>query len=114
MITNKANIARQQFSLEITVGNLMNPIEGNYYVYITTNPGRTTLYIGVTNDLQRRMFEHYKNRGNPDSFAGNYYCHKLIYYEYFTDIKQAIMREKELKKLSRKAKQDLIARVNPK
>ncbi len=50
-----------------------------YYVYILTNPGKTILYIGVTNNLQRRLDEHRANKGKPTTFAGKYYCHKLIY-----------------------------------
>ena len=86
---------------------------GNYYVYITTNPGKTVLYTGVTNDLRRRIAEHYLNRGNPKTFAGKYYCYKLIYIEHFFDIKQAIYREKEIKNMTRKKKEELIALKNP-
>ncbi len=86
----------------------------NFYVYITTNPGKTVLYIGVTNDLKRRLLEHYQNKGNAKSFAGKYYCYKLIYFEFYTDIDQAIAREKEIKDLSRKKKEELISTKNPK
>jgi putative endonuclease len=85
----------------------------NYYVYITTNPGKTVLYIGVTNDLQTRIAKHQKNKGDKRTFAGRYYCYKLVYYEHFPDIKQAIQREKELKKFSRKKKEELIKQKNP-
>ncbi len=88
--------------------------KGNYFVYITTNPGKTVLYTGVTNDLSRRLLEHYKNRGSKKNFAGKYYCYKLLYYEYFTDINQAIFREKEIKNLSREKKEELIRNKNPK
>jgi len=84
----------------------------NYYVYITTNPIRTVLYIGVTNNLSRRLQEHAENAGNPNSFAGKYYCHNLVYYEHFPDINYAIAREKELKKWSRAKKNALIASIN--
>ena len=87
---------------------------GNYYVYITTNPGKTVLYTGVTNDLKRRLIEHYEHRGNKSTFAGRYYCYKLVYYEYYSDINQAICREKEIKNLNRKGKEELIASMNPK
>ncbi|MFC2088628.1 GIY-YIG nuclease family protein [Calditrichota bacterium] len=87
---------------------------GNYYVYITTNPGKTVLYTGVTNNLQRRLSEHYKNKGNKKSFVGRYYCYKLIYYEHYPDINQAILREKEIKNMSRKKKEQLISTGNPK
>ena len=88
--------------------------KGNYFIYITTNPGKTVLYTGVTNDLTRRILEHYKNRGNKKSFAGKYYCYKLLHYEYFNDINQAIIREKEIKNLSREKKEELIRSKNPK
>ena len=88
--------------------------KGNYYVYITTNPGKTVLYTGVTNDLSRRLLEHYQNRGNKNNFAGKYYCYKLLYYEYFTDINQAIFREKDIKNLNREKKEELINNKNPK
>ncbi|MCW9066008.1 MAG: GIY-YIG nuclease family protein [Ignavibacteriaceae bacterium] len=87
--------------------------KGNYYVYITTNPGKTVLYTGVTNDLKRRVYEHHKNKGNKKNFAGKYYCYKLLYYEYFTSISQAIVREKEIKDMSRAKKEELIKIKNP-
>lgn len=68
-----------------------------YYVYITSNPGKTTFYIGVTNNLYRRLAEHYENRGKAGSFAGKYYCYNLLYYEEVQFIQDAIAREKELK-----------------
>ncbi len=86
----------------------------NYYIYITTNPGRTVLYIGVTNNLKRRLQEHWEDgQEKRQSFAGRYFCYNLIYYEYFQDINQAIARETELKKWSRSKKEILIARRNP-
>jgi putative endonuclease len=85
----------------------------NFYVYIVTNPVKTVLYIGVTNDSRRRLYEHNENKGSKKSYAGKYYCHNLIYYEHFTHIEYAIEREKELKKWSRKKKEMLIASTNP-
>ena len=85
----------------------------NFYVYITTNPEKTVLYIGVTNDLDRRLSEHKENKGNHQTFAGKYYCYNLVYYEHFSDINHAIAREKELKKWRREKKESLIASVNP-
>jgi len=87
---------------------------GNYYVYITTNPGKTVLYTGMTNDLSRRMQEYFENRGKKKNFAERYFCYKLIYYEHFFEVKQAIMREKEIKNMSRKKKEELIVFKNPK
>lgn len=85
----------------------------NYFVYIVTNPTKTVLYIGVTNDLERRLNEHFENRGNPSTFAGKYYCYNLIYWERFPDINYAIQREKEIKKWSRIKKNKLIETTNP-
>ncbi|WP_460694508.1 GIY-YIG nuclease family protein [Mucilaginibacter puniceus] len=85
----------------------------NFYVYITTNPIKTVLYVGVTNDLRRRLYEHTENKGNKSTFAGKYYCHNLIYYEHFTHIEHAIQREKEIKKWSRQKKAALIESLNP-
>jgi putative endonuclease len=86
----------------------------NYFVYITTNPTRTVLYVGVTNDLSVRIQQHYENRGNKESFAGRYYCYNLIYYERFQYINDAIAREKEIKKWRREKKEKLISSMNPK
>lgn len=85
----------------------------NYYVYITTNPGKKVLYTGITNELRSRVAEHRENKGDKRTFAGRYYCYNLIYYEHFPDIKQAIQREKEIKNMSRKKKEELIAKMNP-
>jgi len=87
--------------------------EYNFYVYITTNPGKEVLYTGVTNDLSQRIIEHYLNRGNPKTFSGRYYCYLLIHWEHFKYINSAIAREKEIKGWSRKKKNDLIIRDNP-
>jgi putative endonuclease len=85
----------------------------NFYVYIITNPEKTVLYIGVTNNLIRRLQEHTENKGNDKTFAGKYYCYNLVYYEHFDHIEYAIAREKELKKWSRKKKDALIQSENP-
>ena len=84
----------------------------NYFVYITTNPGRTVLYIGVTNDLETRLQQHYSNRGNPATFAGKYNCHNLVYWERHQYIDHAIEREKELKQWRREKKICLISEFN--
>jgi putative endonuclease len=84
----------------------------NYFTYITTNPARTVLYVGMTNDVEQRIIEHFLNRGDKKTFAGRYYCYNLIYYERFDRPDYAIDREKELKAMSRKQKEELIATIN--
>jgi len=68
---------------------------------------------GVTNDLKVRMRQHFENRENKKTFAGKYYCHKLIFYEHYFDINQAIAREKNIKDMSNNKKEELIASKNP-
>ena len=83
------------------------------YVYILTNPTRTVLYIGVTNDLTRRLFEHSEGRGNVVKFTGKYQADLLIYFEICADAPQAIAREKQLKGWTRAKKVALINGFNP-
>jgi putative endonuclease len=87
----------------------------NYYVYIVTNKNKTVLYIGVTNNLKRRLYEHQQNAipFTHKSFAGKYNAYHLLYYERFEYIQQAIAREKELKGWRRSKKEDLINSINP-
>ena len=85
----------------------------SFYVYITTNPQKTVLYIGMTNDLVRRMDEHYQARGQAATFAGKYYCHRLIYWEFHQYVRNAIDREKEIKGWRREKKVALIKSINP-
>ena len=82
-----------------------------YYVYILTNDHGSTMYIGVTNDLKRRILEH-KNE-TADGFTKKYHVHKLVYFEDCHDINAAIEREKQLKKWTRSKKNALIERSNP-
>ena len=81
------------------------------YVYIVSNKNRTTLYIGVTSDLQERVFRHKSGEGS--AFTKQYNCTDLIYYEVFEDIESAIAREKQLKKWKRVYKNNLINEFNP-
>ncbi len=81
------------------------------FVYIMSNKVRSVLYIGVTNDLIRRVYEH-KNE-LVDGFTKKYKCKYLLYYEYFDDIENAIKREKQLKNWRKSWKLDLIKRMNP-
>ena len=91
----------------------MHKPDSVYFVYIVTNPNKTTLYTGVTNNLPARIVEHWENRNKPESFAGRYFCYNLIYYETFQYIQKAIAREKEIKKWNRTKKEALIQTKNP-
>ena len=82
-----------------------------YYLYIMTNKWDTTLYTGVTNNLKRRVYEH-KVRLMP-GFTKKYGICKLVYYEVFDDIYNAITREKQIKSGPRQKKRDLIDIMNP-
>jgi len=84
-----------------------------YNIYNTTNPEKTVLYTGVTNNLVFWLIQHWSNRGKDETFAGKYYCYNLIYYEDFQYIDQAIAREKEIKGWRRQKKLDLINTMNP-
>ncbi len=83
----------------------------NYHVYILTNKNKTVLYIGVTNHLRKRLFEHTEET-IKNSFSGRYKTHYLIYFEQFQNIEHAIAREKQLKKWSRKKKEVLVNSFN--
>ena len=82
-----------------------------YYVYMLTTVNHSVLYIGVTNTLARRVFEHKTNIGS--SFTQKYNVDKLVYYENFDSVEDAIKREKVLKKWNRSWKERLIKEVNP-
>ena len=87
----------------------------NYFVYIMTNQYRTTFYIGITNNIQRRISEHYFDSQNlKKSFAGKYNCIYLVYYEGYEYPNDAIQREKTIKKWRREKKNELISDFNPK
>ena len=81
-------------------------------IYILTNINNNALYTGVTNDLVRRIFEHRQGL-NPKSFSAKYNVTKLVYYESFHSIEEAISREKQIKGGSRKKKEDLKKSINP-
>ena len=85
----------------------------NYFVYITTNSKKTTLYVGMTNDLVSRLIEHQENRGKSNTFAGRYYCYNLVWFERHQFVQHAVDREKEIKKWRRAKKEELILAVNP-
>ncbi len=82
-----------------------------YYVYITTNISNAVLYIGVTNNLPRRVYEH-KN-GLVEGFSKKYKTNKLVYYETAENVNASIAREKQLKNWHREWKMNLIRSKNP-
>ena len=82
-----------------------------YYVYIITGESNSALYIGVTNDLSCRIYEHKSEA--IDGFSKRYHLHKLIYFEEYSEINQAILREKQLKSWRREKKIELIKKQNP-
>ena len=82
-----------------------------YFIYILTNWNHRVLYVGVTSDLPRRLFEH-KNE-LADGFTKRYHVHKLVYFESTSDVNAAIAREKQLKNWSRSKKNEIIERMNP-
>jgi len=83
----------------------------SYYVYILASKHNGTLYIGVTNDLARRIYEHKNNL--VKGFTWKYGVHTLVYYEQYDDAESAIQREKRLKSWHRKWKIRLIEENNP-
>jgi len=81
-----------------------------YCVYIMTNKRNTVLYTGITSNLKKRIYEHKENM--VGGFTRRYNIHKLVYYEVFNDIKDAILREKQIKAGSRNRKIELITSMN--
>ena len=82
-----------------------------YYIYILASQNNSTLYVGVTNDLMKRVYEHKNNL--VDGFTSRYKVHKLVYFEESNDIQSAILREKRIKKWNRQWKIRLIEKINP-
>ncbi len=89
-------------------------IVGRYFVYITTNQHRTVLYTGMTNDVAIRSAQHQQDAVHDGlHFAGRYQAFYVVWYEVFTDVNQAIKREKQIKGWSRRKKLELIQSANP-
>ncbi|WP_254795226.1 GIY-YIG nuclease family protein [Halomonas sp. QHL1] len=89
----------------------MSTTSNLYYVYMLTNRTHRVLYIGVTNNLERRLNEH--RQGLMPGFTKKYRCHKLVWLEESNSIEDAIRREKQLKAGSRQRKNALIDSLNP-
>ena len=85
--------------------------EHDYFVYIMASKRNGTLYIGVTSDLVKRVFEH--KQGWGDGFTKKYGIRDLVYFAHCTDITEAIIKEKQMKKWIRQWKIDLIEKENP-
>tara|TARA_R110002072_G_scaffold299168_1_gene474102 strand:- start:6216 stop:6584 length:369 start_codon:yes stop_codon:yes gene_type:complete len=98
---------------KVGIHNLIGDMKNvhQYYVYILASKIRGTLYIGMTNDLQRRVYEH--KMGITRGFTSKYGVNKLIYFETFKDVNEAIEREKRLKKWNRAWKIELFEKNNP-
>jgi putative endonuclease len=82
-----------------------------YFVYMLTNTYQNVLYIGFTNNIRRRVYEH--KRKLVHGFTSKYNCTKLVWYEQFSDVNLAIAREKQLKTWERSWKNNLIEKFNP-
>ena len=82
-----------------------------YYVYILSNRNHSTFYVGVTNNLIRRVYQH--KTKVVDGFTFDYQVDQLLYYEQYIDVRDALAREKQLKKWHREWKKDLISKFNP-
>lgn len=82
-------------------------------MYLITNKYNNVLYVGVTSDIKVRTQQH-KSKYYPASFTAKYNCNKLVYFECFSNIEEAIAREKNIKKWKRAWKNELINKVNPK
>lgn len=82
-----------------------------YYVYVLTNKTNAVMYIGITNDLRRRLYEHQNEQ--IEGFTKKYHVHTLVYFEEYSDVNNAIAREKQLKRWARVKKNGLVESKNP-
>ena len=86
-------------------------VNKSYYVYILTNWNDKVMYVGMTNNLERRVYEH--KHKLVEGFTAKYQVNKLVYYEETSDVNSALTREKEIKKWRREKKNRLVQEVNP-
>jgi putative endonuclease len=96
---------------EILKNQCKQMIEKAYYVYLLTNWNNKVMYVGMTNDLQRRIYEHKEK--SVKGFTKKYNVNKLVYYEQTSDVDAALNREKEIKKWRREKKDSLVENTNP-
>ena len=94
-----------------TEGRNLQADMSNFYVYLLTNQNNKVMYVGMTNNLERRMYEH-KTKMVP-GFTEKYNVNKLVYFEETSDVSAAIAREKEIKTWRREKKNHLVVAVNP-
>ena len=87
------------------------PLEHHYYVYLMTNWNNKVMYVGITNNLERRVYEHKQKL--VKGFTEKYKVNKLLYFEETGDVWAALAREKEIKKWRREKKNDLVQSLNP-
>jgi len=87
------------------------PRDHHYFVYLLTNWNDKVMYVGMTNDLARRVYEH-RTKAVP-GFTAKYNVHKLVYFEDTSDVHAALAREKEIKKWRREKKNALVVQTNP-
>ena len=86
-------------------------MDKKYYVYLLTNWNNKVMYVGITNNLERRIYEH--KHKLVKGFTAKYNVHKLVYFEEGNDVQAAIAREKEIKKWRREKKNNLVKTLNP-
>lgn len=86
-------------------------MKSNSYIYIITNKTNSVVYIGLTTNLIQRIFQHRNKR--IEGFSSKYSLYKLVYYEIFDDLDNALSREKQLKRWHREWKNNLIETMNP-
>ena len=109
-VVARSEIPRLRFGTGSAISGTIGVVSKQYYVYMMTNSRNTVIYVGVTNDLIRRVYEHKEKVA--DGFTRKYNVTKLVYYEVFEDIENAILREKQIKAGSRQKKVQLINSLN--
>jgi putative endonuclease len=110
LVIARSEIPRLHLGTGSAIADRMVLVSRQYYVYIMTNKRNAVLYVGVTNDLIRRVYEHKEKLA--DGFTKKYNIVKLVYYEVCEDVRSAILREKQIKAGSRQKKIELVNSMN--